>query len=221
MQLPESISFEAAAGLGCRFATAYRAVLDKGSVQNGTTVAVWGCGGVGLSAVMIAAAIGAAVVAVDIDPKALELASLFGAGEVVLSESGSSSVEKVRDLLGGGADVSIDALGSTDTATSSIRCLSKRGKHIQVGLMIGESASPVIPMWRLHGKEIEMHGVHGLPAWQYRAMLDLIGSGRVTPGALVTEKLNLEDGVQHLMSMDTYPGNGFVVINRFSTARKP
>jgi alcohol dehydrogenase len=221
VRLPDSVSFLAAAGLGCRFATAYRAIVDKGSVRSGTTVVVWGCGGVGLSAVMIAAAIGATVVAVDIDPRALQLASGFGAAHTILSESGSSSVEEVMDLLGRGADVSVDALGSTDTARASIRSLRKRGMHIQVGLMVGESANPAIPMWQLHGKEIEMHGVHGLPAWQYPAMLEMIGSGLVSPGALVTETVNLEQGARHLTSMDSFPGNGFVVVNSFAPGRNP
>jgi alcohol dehydrogenase len=216
VKLPNDMSFEAAASLGCRFATAFRAVVDKGGVRDGTMVAVWGCGGVGLSAVMVAAALGATVVAVDIDPRALQLAADFGAAHTVLSDLRSDSVTAVQDLLGGGAEVSIDALGSTETATSSIRSLRKRGRHIQVGLMIGDAAEPVIPMWQLHGREIEMYGVHGMQAWQYPSMLEMIASGILAPEALVTETLDLEEGAQHLMAMEAYPGNGFVVINRFA-----
>ncbi len=221
VKLPDAISFEAAAGLGCRFSTAYRAVVDKGSVREGTTVAVWGCGGVGLSAVMIAKAMGATVVAVDIGPGALELASSFGADHVVLSESGSAPDSVVRDLLGGGADVSIDALGSTETAVASMRSLRKRGRHIQVGLMIGDALNPVVPMWRLHGNEIEMHGVHGMAAWQYPPMLEMVETGRISPGALVTETVDLFEGAQHLVSMGSYPGNGFIVINSFPKGSEP
>lgn len=215
--LPDGISFEAAAGLGCRFSTAFRAVVDKGAVREGTTVAVWGCGGVGLSAVMVAASLGATVVAVDIDPQALQMAEDLGAMEVVLSDPRSDPVAEVRELLNGGAEVSIDALGSTETATSSMRSLRKRGRHIQVGLMIGEAADPVIEMWQLHGREIEMYGVHGMQAWQYPTMLEMVRSGLLAPGALVTQTLDLEEGARHLMAMDTYPGRGFVVINSFSS----
>jgi alcohol dehydrogenase len=216
VRLPDEMSFESAASLGCRFATAYRAVVDKGAVTSGTTVAVWGCGGVGLSAVMIAAALGAEVVAIDVDAEALELAVRFGAAHVVQSDSTTDAVAAVQVLLKGGAEVSIDALGSNETAVSSIRCVAKRGRHIQIGLMIGDSADPVIPMWLLHGREIEMHGVHGMPSWQYPPMLEMIASGRVAPGKLVGNELTLKQGARHLMSMDTYPGNGLVVINRFS-----
>jgi alcohol dehydrogenase len=216
VRLPDEMTFESAAALGCRFATAYRAVVDKGAVTSGSTVAIWGCGGVGLSAVMIAAALGAEVVAIDVDAKALELAVRLGATHVVQSDSTTDVIAAVGDLLEGGAEVSIDALGSSETVVSSLRCVAKRGRHIQVGLMIGDSADPVIPMWLLHGREIEMHGVHGMPAWQYPPMLEMIASGRVAPARLVGDELTLGQGARHLMSMDTYPGTGFIVINRFS-----
>jgi alcohol dehydrogenase len=216
VHLPETMTFEAAAGLGCRFSTAYRAVVDQGAVAEGTAVAVWGCGGVGLSAVMIASALGADVVAIDIDSRALDLAHRFGAADVVLSTAGSDDVRAVTELLDGGAEVSFDALGSTQTAVSSIECLRKRGRHVQIGLMIGESSHPLIPMWALHGKEIEMRGVHGMPAWQYQGMFEMIEQGKVSPAALITDTVDLRRGVDHLQTMDAFPGNGFVVINSFA-----
>ncbi|MEN8238953.1 MAG: zinc-dependent alcohol dehydrogenase family protein [Actinomycetota bacterium] len=213
VRLPDALKFETAAGLGCRFATAYRAVVDKGGVIDGTTVAIWGCGGVGLSAVMIAAAMGATVVAIDIDQGALALARRFGAAHVVRSDKEPDAAATVSDLLDGGAEVSIDALGSVETAVSSVRSLRKRGKHVQVGLMIGDASHPVVPMWQLHSNEIEMHGVHGMQAWQYPEMLEMIGAGDVDPGALVTDTVDLRGGIRHLMSMEQFPGTGFVVIN--------
>jgi alcohol dehydrogenase len=216
VRLPDDMTFVAAAGLGCRFSTAYRAVVDVGQVSEGSAVAVWGCGGVGLSAVMIAASVGARVIAVDIDQAALKLASQFGASEVVLAHDGSNDVQQVRELLDGGAQVSIDALGSSQTAASSILSLAKRGRHIQVGLMIGESTDPVIPMWRLHADEITLRGVHGMAAWQYPPMLAMISKGLASPQALVTRTVTLPEGAEHLVGMDAFPGNGFVVIDDFT-----
>lgn len=216
VRLSDDMTFEAAAGLGCRFATAFRAVVDVGDVSSGSRVAVWGCGGVGLSAVMIAASLGARVVAVDIDETALAMAREFGAYDVVLSSDGFDVVGRVMDLLDGGSDVSLDALGSSATAEASMMSLAKRGRHVQVGLMVGDSARPKIPMWRLHTDEITLHGVHGMQARQYPAMLDFISSGAVQPGRLVTRTVNLQEGIDHLVSMETYPGNGFVVINDFA-----
>ncbi|MEN8041791.1 MAG: zinc-dependent alcohol dehydrogenase family protein [Actinomycetota bacterium] len=216
VRLPDSMSFVEAAGLGCRFSTAYRAVVDQGGVGEGTTVAVWGCGGVGLSAVMIASSLGATVVAIDIDEAALQLAKRFGATHVVLSTEDSDDADIVQDLLDGGAEVSIDALGSVKTAVSGILSLRKRGRYVQVGLMIGPAEKPAIPMWQLHAKEVEMVGVHGMAAWQYPAMFDMITDGRLTPLDLVTETVGLRRGAAHLESMHDYPGNGFVVITDFS-----
>lgn len=212
--LPDDMSFTTAAGLGCRFATAFRAVVDQGEVGPGATVAVWGCGGVGLSAVMIAAELGAEVFAADIDRTALDLAGAFGAAHLVDAADGDAA-RAIRDMTSGGVDVSIDALGSTATTIASIRSLAKRGRHIQVGLMIGDDAKPVIPMWRLHANEIEMYGCHGMQAWRYGAMLDMVSDGRLDPSALVTETVDLRGGAEHLAAMASFPGNGFVVIDDF------
>lgn len=216
--LPDSMEFSTAAGLGCRFATAFRAVVDQGEVGEESSVAVWGCGGVGLSAVMIASALGAKVVAVDIDDAALAMAVACGADSVVnagVERGRSDPVKAVRELSAGGVDVSIDALGSTGTAVSSIRSLRTRGRHIQVGLMIGDDAKPVIPMWRLHANEIELYGSHGMQAWRYPAMLEMVADGRLTPDALVTNRVDLGDGIDHLTNMATFPGTGFIVVDSF------
>ena len=82
--------------------------------------------------------------------------------------------------------------------------------------MIGEDARPVIPMWRLHASELEYHGSHGMQAWRYPAMLEMVGSGALRPDALVTRTVSLGEGADHLMAMADFPGNGFVVIDDFS-----
>lgn len=216
VMLPDEVSFATAAGLGCRFATAFRAVVDQGEVTDGTHIAVWGAGGVGLSAIMIAHALGAAITAIDIDPDALALAHSFGAQETVLVTEGVDPVAVVKELSGGGVAVSFDTLGSTVTATQSIKSLRRKGRHVQVGLMIGDETRPEIPMWRLHAYEIELYGSHGMQAWRYPAMLAMIADGRLDPASLVTRTLDLHAGVDHLMSMGSFPGTGFTVITEFS-----
>lgn len=217
VHLPDGMDMTTAAGLGCRFATSFRAVVDQGAVGPGDTVAVWGCGGVGLSAVMIAAALGAEVHAVDIDPAALALAKQVGASTSWRVVEGEDTVRAIKNATGGGVRVSIDALGSEATAVSSIRSLRKQGRHIQIGLMVGEDSAPAIPMWRLHLNEIELFGAHGMQAWRYPAMLDMVASGDLDPGALVSAHLTLSEGVDHLSRMDTFPGTGFAVIDDFTS----
>ena len=116
-----------AAGLGCRFATAYRAVTVHGRVRAGDWVAVHGCGGVGLSAVMVAVAAGAQVVAIDVSPVARDAALAMGAA-VVLDGAGDVA-EQVHRVTGGGAAVSLDALGSRDDGdrARSCRCAAAAG----------------------------------------------------------------------------------------------
>ncbi|GMR02914.1 MAG: zinc-dependent alcohol dehydrogenase family protein [Acidimicrobiia bacterium] len=215
--LPDDMSFTTAAGLGCRFASAFRAVVDQGAVSEGQWVAVWGCGGVGSSAVMIASAFGASVIAIDIDERALSLARRCGAAETVVVEPEADPVTVVQDLSSGGVELSLDTLGSTETSVNSIRSLARRGRHVQVGLMVGDDAEPMIPMWRLHADEIELYGSHGMQAWRYPAMLEMIGDGRLDPNMLVTETFDLAQGAAHLTAMESFPGTGFAVITDFPT----
>src|SRR5699024_9160593 len=156
--LPDSLDFVSAASLGCRFATAFRVVLGHGRAGPGEWVAVHGCGGVGLSAVMIASALGARVVAVDVAAETLRRARELGAEVVVDARPGVDVAAAVVDVTGGGAHVSIDALGSASTAVASVRSLRRRGRHIQVGLLHGADAAPPIPLDRVIGVELELCG---------------------------------------------------------------
>jgi alcohol dehydrogenase len=197
--LPEAIDLVTAAALGCRVATAYRALTAHGRVAVGDQVAVHGCGGVGLSAVMVAAALGARVVAVDVSEPALRLAGELGAEHVV--PGGPDAVRRVVDLTGGGAQVSIDAVGSRDTAAASLACLRPRGRHVQVGLLLGEHSSPPLPMDLVVARELEIHGSHGMAARDYPAMLALITSGVLRPERLVGSVIGLDDAGAALAAM--------------------
>ena len=212
--LPESMEFATAASLGCRFATSFRAVIDQGKVSAGQWVAVHGCGGVGLSAVMIAAAAGANVIGVDLSPAKLDLARALGAVAVIDGRE-ADVPEAIRDITRGGAHVSLDALGHPTTMNNSILCLRPRGKHIQVGLMLGEHAAPAVPMSRIVGQEIELLGSHGMQAHRYGAMLDMVASGKLDPARLVGDRIALADAPAALMAMDRFQSIGATVITRF------
>jgi D-arabinose 1-dehydrogenase-like Zn-dependent alcohol dehydrogenase len=123
--LPDAIDFVTAASLGCRFATAYRALTAHGKVHAGDWVAVHGCGGVGLSAVMIASAVGARVVAVDLNESALRLAKELGAEALV--DGRGDPVPQILELTDGGARVSLDAVGSAAAGAASVAWLRPRG----------------------------------------------------------------------------------------------
>lgn len=205
VRLPEQMSFATAAGLGCRFATAYRAVLARGRAAAGEWVVVHGCGGVGLSAVQVAVAAGARVIAVDVSPEALELARALGA-EQALSPP---AVEAVVDLTGGGAHLSLDALGSQETALASIAGLRPGGRHVQVGLLPGEPFA--VPLGRILSQELEVLGSHGMAAHDYPEMLALIASGELAPQRLVTREIPLDQAGEALASMGSWAGMTVVV----------
>ncbi|GGL70439.1 alcohol dehydrogenase [Streptomyces fumigatiscleroticus] len=211
--VPDGLSSATAASLGCRFATAYRAVVRQGRVAAGEWVAVHGCGGVGLSAVMIAAAAGARVVAVDVSSRALELARRFGAVECLDASRTGDTAAAVRDLTGGGAHLSLDALGSPATCAASVSGLRRRGRHVQVGLLPSPSGTTPVPMARVIALELELLGSHGMAAHAYPPLLDLVRSGVLRPELLVTSTIGLDAVPSALADMGTAPGAGVTVID--------
>jgi D-arabinose 1-dehydrogenase-like Zn-dependent alcohol dehydrogenase len=214
VRLPDSIDFVTAASLGCRFATAFRALTAHGRLGAGDWLAVHGCGGVGMSAVMIGVALGARVVAVDVSGAALERARGLGAEAVVDAGEDPDPPATIREITRGGAGVSIDALGSPSTAVASVRCLRRRGRHVQVGLLLGAAAAPPIPMDLVTAWELEIHGSHGMAAHEYPPMLALIGDGTLRPDLLLGEVIGLEDAGAALAAMDRSPSSpGMTVID--------
>lgn len=212
VRLPEALSFIAAASLGCRFMTAFHALTAQGRVAPGEWVAVHGCGGVGLSAVMIAAALGGRVVAVDVDDAKLELARSLGA-EATLNTA--HPVKAIQERTEGGAHVSLDALGSAATLRNSVRCLRKKGRHVQVGLLLGEGKPVSLPMGEVISKELELRGSHGMPAHAYSQMLEMIVSGALSPQKLLHKTLPLEEAGSELAAMGSFSQRGVSVISSF------
>jgi alcohol dehydrogenase len=212
VRLPDALDFTTAASLGCRYATSFRAVVDQGRAGPGEWVAVHGCGGVGLSAIQIAAALGAQVVAVDIADDKLEFASSLGAAVTVNARGVSSVVDAVIEVTGGGAHLSLDALGHPSTCFDSIACLRRRGRHVQIGLMLDEHATPRVPMAKVIAHELELRGSHGMQAHRYDAMLAMIASGRLAPAMLVGRTITLAQSIEALTSMDRFEGVGVTVI---------
>ncbi len=203
--LPDEMPYTTAASLGCRYATAFRAVVQQGRVAAGEWVVVHGCGGVGLSAVQVAVAAGAQVVAVDVAPGALELATTFGAAAVVDARQ-QDVVTAVHELTGGGAALSLDALGSAATCAASVRSLRARGRHVQVGLLPPAQEQPVVPMDRVIGLELELLGSHGMAAHAYPELLALVAAGRLRPDLLVTREVGLDGAAEALEHVGRTPG---------------
>lgn len=190
VELPEDVGFDVGALLGCRVATAWRAVRDRGQVRAGETVVVHGCGGLGLAAVAVAAAAGAHVVAVDPSPGARALAEQVGAAVAL------SSADDLHD-----AHLSLDCAGLAASAAASIRCLGVRGRHVQVGLLPGGAALPIDVVV---ARELDVLGSHGAPAHAYPgllAALPTLGLER-----LITRRAGLDDAAGALADVGSEPG---------------
>ncbi len=210
--IPESVSFQAAASLGCRFATAYRALTRRAQVLAGEWVTVIGAGGVGLSAGMIAKALDARFIAVDRHAGALEAASAIGADHV-LSSDGVDIPALVHELTGGGSHVAIDAVGSEQTCADSILSLRRRGRHVQVGLLPPVDGHPRVPMARAIAWELDLLGSHGMAAADYPEMLELIELGTLRPQDLIERVVGLTEAATLLAEFDTASPAGITLID--------
>lgn len=207
--VPDELDDASAAGLGCRFTTAFRAVVDQGRASAGEWVAVHGCGGVGLSSVMIASAVGARVVAVDVDDARLDQARDLGAEAAVEAGAVADVAAAVREVTGGGAAVSIDALGSPVTCAGAVGGLAIRGRHVQVGLL---PAGAHVPMDLVVARELELLGSHGMPATRFVDVLELVRIGRLQPHRLVGQRLSLAEGAAALAAAAEFTTTGLSVI---------
>jgi alcohol dehydrogenase len=183
-------------------------------------VAIHGCGGAGLSAVAIGVALGARVIAVDIRPEPLELAKRMGAVSAIDARETTDVSAAIREITSGGADLSLDTLGSVATLVNSIHSLRKQGRHVQVGHLTDEDAISSALVRRIIGYELSVVGSHGLQAHAYPGLLELIQSRKLDPMLLVDRVVPLEEAPDALRSMDEYTGCGVTIFepNHSSTS---
>ena len=210
--IPEKVDFPSAASLGCRFATAYRALVGRARVTEGEWVTVVGAGGVGLSTVMIAGALGGRVVAVDRNPEALAAASDLGAAHPLRAD-GTDIPAAVADLTGGGSHVAVDAVGSEQTCADAILSLRRRGRHIQVGLLPPVGGDPRVPMARVIGWELDVLGSHGMAAVDYPDMMALIEQGSLQPQRLIERTIGLDEAAAMLPGFDRATVAGITIVD--------
>jgi len=216
LPIPDGVPARDVAALGCRFTTAYHALVGRAAFAPGDWVAVHGCGGVGLSAVHIADALGARPVAVDIDPDALDRAETAGAAATV-DATETDPVAAIRSITadadGEGAHVSLDALGRAETCRNSVQCLRQRGTHVQVGLTTAaEEGAVALPVDEITRWEIDVLGSRGMPPTDYDELLGLLEAGTLDPSLLVGREVSLADVPERLAAMTDYGTDGIEVV---------
>ncbi len=215
VRLPDELAFADAAGMGCRFMTAYHGVTTIGNVRPGDWVSIYGAGGVGLSATQIASSAGANVIIVDITDDKLDLAKRLGAVRTVNSTK-DDPVEAIQDITKGGADVSIDALGIAQTVTNSVRSVRRKGSAVQIG-MTPEGRNGQVPLTinDVVSNEISYRGSFGMPAVEFPAMLNQVATSKLRPGDLVTKHIGLDGVNQSMNDMTTFNTLGVSIITDY------
>ena len=214
VRLPETMPPALAAGLGCRVTTAWHALTDRAALQPGEWVAVHGTGGIGLSAMLLAKMLGARVVVVDVVEEKLTHAVQLGA-DAAVNAAETDTAAAIRDITGGGAQVSIEALGIEATTNASIECLATLGRHVQIGMPVGHTARMNINMNAIYMKNLAVYGTRGMPAWKYPTLLGMIERGAIDLGPMVAKEIPLSGASAELRAMSGPTSPGTSVITDF------
>jgi D-arabinose 1-dehydrogenase-like Zn-dependent alcohol dehydrogenase len=213
-QLPRTMEPELAAALGCRVTTAWQALTGRGALRPGEWLAVFGGGGVGVSALLLGRALGARVVVVDVVPEKLAFACDLGADAVIDAHAGDAA-EMVREITGGGAHVAIEALGIPETTAGALRSLRKLGRMVQIGMPAGEHTTMELPMDVVYSGQLSVFGTRGMPSWRYPSLLSLIDGGHVDLTPLISRRVRLTDASTELAAFDAPAPPGVAVITNF------
>ncbi len=213
-RLPEGMSPVLAAGLGCRVTTAFHALTDRAALRAGEWLAVHGTGGIGLATLILGRALGARVIAVDIVPEKLEHAKSLGADAAIDARDGDVA-EAIRDLTGGGAHVSVEAMGIAQTTNASLQCLRPLGRHVQVGMTVGHHARMELDMSAVYLKNLALYGTRGMPAHKYPSLLNMIAAGLVDFAPMIAREVPLSQAGAELAAFDGPMPPGVAVISDF------
>jgi len=214
-RLPDSLTPVVAAGLGCRVTTVWHALTDRAALQAGEWLAVHGTGGIGLSALLLGCAMGARVIVVDVVPEKLTHALTLGAEAAIDARDGDAA-QRIVEMTGGGAHLSIEALGIAATTNASIECLRPLGRHVQIGMPVGHTARMEINMNAVYMKNLALFGTRGMPSWRYPSLLSLIEAGRVDFTPLVAREVTLSGASAELRAFNGPTAPGVAVITGFS-----
>lgn len=189
LDLPETVPLEESAIIADAISTPYHAVKNRARVQPGDTVVVFGCGGVGINAVQLAAAVGAYVIAVDINPRKLEWARQFGAAETIDAGKVERVSKQVRKLTGGGADIALEVIGNPQTIAEAFESVRVGGRLCVVGYT---HETVALAAGKIMFKELEIVGSLGCRPVDYVPLIRLVAQGRIDVKQQVTHRFPLD-----------------------------
>jgi len=212
--LPAGLDPALAAALGCRVTTAWHALTGRAALRPGEWLAVFGGGGIGMSALLLAKGLGARVAIVDVVPDKLAEAARLGADATIDARDGDPAAA-VRAVTGGGADVAVEALGRTETAANALKSLRKLGRMVQVGMPAGAHVTMALPMDAVYAGQLALFGTRGMPAWRYPSLLSFIEGAGLDLSPLVARRVALSGASAELAAFDGPTPPGIAVITDF------
>ncbi len=215
-RVPEGMPATIAATLGCRVTTAWHALTGRVGLRPGEWLTIFGTGGIGTSALILAKGLGAKVAVVDIVPEKLEHAKMLGA-DVAINGVETDPVAAVREVTNGGADVALEALGIPVTIKNALKSLRKLGRMVQVGLPTGDHATMPIPMDAVYSGQLTLYGTRGMPAWRYPSLLQFIDGAQLDLSPIVRSEVALSDVSAELAAFDKPAPPGIAVVTDFTT----
>ncbi len=212
--LPDELPLVASSIISDAVTTPWHGVRNRARVRAGETVAIFGCGGIGLNAVQVAALLGAVVIAVDISEEKLEWACRLGAAEVVDARAVPDVPRAIRRLTDGGADVAVEAIGRPQTQEQAFASVRGGGRLLLMGF---SSESMALNAGRTTYREIEVIGTLGCRPVDFPVVIDLARRGKLQVESMVTGRFPLSEinagldalragrGIRNVVVMD---GNG-------------
>ena len=214
-RLPGDMSAVLAAALGCRVTTAWHALTGRAALQAGEWLAVHGTGGIGLAAMLLGRALGARVIVTDIVEEKLDHARALGADHAVDASDGESAA-RIHEITGGGAHVSVEALGFPVTVAASLACLRPLGRHVQVGMPVGHHAVQELNLNTVYAGNLALFGTRGMPSHRYPSLLNLIEGGHVDLSPIVAREVTLSEASRELAAFNGPTPPGVAVITDFT-----
>ncbi len=190
--LPEDMPLEESSIIADAISTPFHAVKNRAQVKPGDSVVVFGCGGVGINVVQMAAAAGGSVIAVDIIDKKLEVAKELGAKHTInpTGKEDKALLKEIRALTGGGADIAIEAIGNPKTIELGPAAVKAGGLHCQVGYTHHNVS---MNAGRLMFREIEIKGSLGCRPVDYPKIIEMVRFGKIQLDPVVTHRFKLDE----------------------------